>query len=59
MGLGWVGMDGIGSPGGRGYRASYGANNSFFNTSAQSYPPISNGGDLRPTVQLKATASDK
>ena len=31
----------------------------FLNTSAQNYPPISNGGDLRTTVQLKATASDK
>ena len=25
--VGWDGMDGIGSPGGRGYRAPYGANN--------------------------------
>ena len=25
-GMGWDGMDGIGSPGGRGYRAPYGAN---------------------------------
>ena len=25
--MGWDGWDGIGSPGGRGYRAPYGANN--------------------------------
>ena len=50
--VGWIGLGWIGSPGGRGYRAPYGANNTTGNTNADDDGGGGVGGDVVMLLSL-------